>query len=185
MRQKLLIVALVFPILGLGLITGFRAYKASSGHEMKFDVKGYDPRDLLSGHYVQYRVDYGPIAECDELEDTIPLKENEEPLKAKENNLETCVCYSDPSEPTSGYWKSCDSVESCPVFIRGNCKYGRFEAGIEKFFIPENKSRYYDSVLRTQGGELTVKIDSGGQASIVDLILPISFEQWQSSKTGQ
>ncbi len=182
MKAKILIAALAFPVLGLMMLTGFKAYKVSSGYEMTFDVRGYDPRDLLSGHYVQYRVDYGPALDCNDLENPPELETT--PAKKTQTEFDQCVCYSDPPDPDSGYWQDCASIEktSCPVFIKGACSYGRFTAGIEKFFVPEEKAAYYDSVLRSEGARLTVKIDASGSAAIVDLDLPVSFEEWMEKQ---
>ncbi len=150
MKKILLFAALAFPILGLLILTGIRAYRASTGYEMTFHVDGYDPRDLLSGRYVLYRVNYGPTDRCDEdRQQSLDYSRNDK----NNREFEHCVCYSDPPDPDTGYWQSCESIEeaSCPVFIRGTCNYGRFSAGIEKFFVPEEKADYYDQVLRKYG----------------------------------
>lgn len=43
------------PLIGLGAIWRMTAYRAAQGEEWLVPVTGYDPRDLLKGHYVQFQ----------------------------------------------------------------------------------------------------------------------------------
>ena len=185
MKNKILIAALLFPILGLTVLASFRAYKLHTGYEMTLDVQGYEPRDILSGHYVVYTVDYGPFEDCYEYlkKDTGSESAGETRIKISDDE-ELCVCYSNPPDATSGYWTRCNDVNeaNCPVYIRGKCNYRRFEAGIEKFFVPETQAGAYDAILREEGAELVIKIDSNGKASVADLKLPVSIEDWQKKQ---
>lgn len=192
MRQWLLLGALVLPILGLSALMGFKAYKLHSGYEMTLPVEGYDPRDLLSGRYVTYRVDYGPAESCTEH----LLSLNEETgadhaarWKTTSRRHDLCICYPEPSSPTSGYWMDCASVtaQECPVYIKGECYWDRFETGVEKYFVPETQADAYDAILREHGADLTIKVDRQGRASLVELTLPMSIEEWRRSqkKEGQ
>ena len=57
-RALLHAAALVLPLLGLGglWLTSDRASR--EGTEWDVPIQGYDPRDLLQGHYVQFRYDW-------------------------------------------------------------------------------------------------------------------------------
>lgn len=45
---------LVLPIIGLGGLWGWSDFKAEEGTDWLVPIEGYDPRDLLRGHYIQY-----------------------------------------------------------------------------------------------------------------------------------
>ena len=54
---------LVLPILGLGGLWGWSDFKAEQGTDWLVPIAGYDPRDLLRGHYIQYSYDWPGIDE--------------------------------------------------------------------------------------------------------------------------
>ena len=50
--------ALALPLIGFGA-SWFSTHRAAQqGEEWLIPVRGYDPRDLLRGHYIQYRYDW-------------------------------------------------------------------------------------------------------------------------------
>lgn len=58
MRKKLLLLILLVPVICLFLWGCFLEYDKNSGRKILVSVKGYDPRDLLAGHYIQYVIDW-------------------------------------------------------------------------------------------------------------------------------
>ena len=50
--------ALVLPVIGLGASWFATHRMAQQGEEWLIPVQGYDPRDLLRGHFIQYRYDW-------------------------------------------------------------------------------------------------------------------------------
>ena len=50
--------ALVLPMIGLGASWFSTHRTAQLGQEWLIPVRGYDPRDLLRGHFIQYRYDW-------------------------------------------------------------------------------------------------------------------------------
>ncbi|WP_176598591.1 MULTISPECIES: GDYXXLXY domain-containing protein [Sphingobium] len=53
-----LAVALVLPLVVLGISWAATYRLAQQGQEWLIPIRGYDPRDLLRGHYVQYQYDW-------------------------------------------------------------------------------------------------------------------------------
>ena len=193
MKQWLLIAALAFPVLGLVGLMALKAYNQRSGVEMTLPVQGYDPRDILSGRYVTYRVNYGPEDRCSEYIFARNFSPKSQETEAEKNELryqalgekhELCVCYRDPAQPENAYWTDCADLDRsrCTVHIRGECQWNRFQAGIERFYVPETQANAYDQIVREKGADLVIKVNSEGKASIVDLKLPISIEDWESRK---
>jgi len=54
-RRALALAAIAFPLAGLALLWGWSDWRSRQGTEWEVPVEGYDPRDLLRGHYVVYR----------------------------------------------------------------------------------------------------------------------------------
>src|SRR5690349_20108829 len=95
-----IIPALLLPILALAVWVGLLQFRIISGQEVRLKITGYDPRDLLSGHYMQFRLDFGSVNPCPEVK----------------NGL-SCVCLASPAdgfhhEPL--YQRECYGVESGP-----------------------------------------------------------------------
>ena len=64
-RRLFLPLALLFPLFGLGLIWLLTERQSDQGTEWDVPIAGYDPRDLLRGHYVQFRYDWPMVREND------------------------------------------------------------------------------------------------------------------------
>lgn len=58
MKNKLLLFILLIPVICLFVWNCFLWYDKDSGTEITVRISGYDPRDLLSGHYIRYRIDW-------------------------------------------------------------------------------------------------------------------------------
>ena len=58
MKKYLFLGMLVLPLLILASWAGWLAIQRESGREVKVVISGYDPRDLLSGHYLAYTIDW-------------------------------------------------------------------------------------------------------------------------------
>jgi uncharacterized membrane-anchored protein len=64
-RRLFLPLALLLPLVGLGLIWLLAERESDQGTEWDVPIAGYDPRDLLRGHYVQFRYDWPAVQEDD------------------------------------------------------------------------------------------------------------------------
>jgi uncharacterized membrane-anchored protein len=121
--NRRLLVALVLPVIALGAWTAKHAFIKVTGTRVELPIVGFDPRDLLSGHYMLFRIDYGVTG------------------KFCEWDGEACMCLT-PSD--GGLWKGSSSTSSCSIaakdcqaFIRGTCTGDRFETGIERYYFSE------------------------------------------------
>lgn len=55
MKRHWIIAALLLPLLGLSASALWHGWWLAGASEWRIPVTGYDPRDLLAGHYAQYR----------------------------------------------------------------------------------------------------------------------------------
>lgn len=165
-KPWLVILAVAIPILGLAAFTIQKANVVATGVPVKFPISGYDPRDLLAGHYVTYQVDYEIFSLCENESET-----NTESAPRK-SNYESCLCFTDLNTvPPMGYQVDCSEVQSCGLYLRGKCNYNRFEAGIERYYINENAASDIDRIVRQGKSQITVKIDRLGNAVVESLEL--------------
>lgn len=150
-------VALMIPIIALSVMAGLRHYRQSSGQEVILPIQGYDPRDLLSGHYLRYSVDYGVVESC-----------------TYSHTGPAVICL----RPDSAFRMGTEAPYNCEVFIRGRCKTGRFVAGIERFYIPEEGSMELDRRVRGKEAALLLSVNQNGKAVIKDLLF--NGRSWRS-----
>jgi GDYXXLXY protein len=66
MKIWLRIAALSFPVVALAASWAFTHNKAQQGTIWAVPIRGYDPRDLLRGHYITYRYEWPGLAIPDE-----------------------------------------------------------------------------------------------------------------------
>jgi uncharacterized membrane-anchored protein len=147
-NKKALIIALLFPIIVLGTLTAYRQYVFSHGDEVVLPISGYDPRDLLAGHYLTYRIDYGVDGICAAYS---PQQTGFVCLAPK------MFSYTEP--------------ENCSKLIRGVCNYGRFEAGIERYYVSDDKAKYLEEQVRAKAASIVLSVTPGGQAQVKDVLV--------------
>lgn len=125
--NKLTIFSVVLPIAVLGGWLARLDWLESSGTKVRLAVSGFDPRDLLAGHYLTYTVNYGPAGDC--------------PQEGAAATATTCVCLAEnaASRVHEATWAGpCDVRPlECPLYLEGECHYGRFTANIERFYFPD------------------------------------------------
>ena len=66
---KYIVLALVFPIVVLIGLSIRKKLLVDSGNETTLPIAGYDPRDIFSGHYLRFTVDYGMPLQCKSSDD--------------------------------------------------------------------------------------------------------------------
>ncbi len=162
-KTMLLLIALTFPILSLMGLAAYKQSKVSFGTEVTIPIIGYDPRDLLSGHYLIYRLAFDQCRGD-------AYDKNPEFICVRESAEGDFFSQSVPSLQPDGSLQ-CDAV------IRGECVQGRFKAGIERFYVPEEHSQALDQIIRQGKGKLVVSVDRNGKAAIKDLL--INDRSWQ------
>ena len=138
----------MFPIVVLAGLTGYRKFHQSSGVEVILPISGYDPRDLLSGHYLIYQVNYGVPALC---------------LNTPHAS-EAFVCLDDKSFHTA-------RPMACQQLIKGKCHDSRFVAGIEKFYVPEQQAKVLEAKVMGNSASIKLSLLPNGSAQVKDLLI--------------
>ena len=152
-KSKQVLFILLIPLVVMLSITVWRAFNFNIGKRVVLKVVGHDPRDLLSGHYVIYQVDYGTAKMCFGTKSTFPRA--------------GYVCLDDLNKINFSYSR----IRSCEKLLKGRCQRGRFKAGIEKFFIPETYAKQLDKFLRENRGSIELSVTADGKAQVSDLYI--------------
>ena len=69
-KKYLWLIAFALPLIILIGWTITLYAQRQSGQDVRVQITGYDPRDLLSGHYIQYRIDW-KATDCTQFENHI------------------------------------------------------------------------------------------------------------------
>ena len=148
--------ALVLPllVLGVGIVRGEHAIR--TGEPWRFDIGGYDPRDLLRGHYLLFRV---------ELQLGEPHDEVAEGAE--------CACLERTPDDAAPILRpaSCSFARaSCDSFVvRGELEK------LDRFYIPEARAREFEKILQDaaarDAAQILVRINRNGTPTLVDLLV--------------
>lgn len=149
------ILVLVFPILVLAGMAGKAAIHQGIGEQTwKIQIKGYDPRDLIYGHFLRFRYDWNIIP-------------NPYTSSDHHNNDQTCLCvnradnsYDNPTvyrtDCKTPKNRHCTSVMK--VYPHGNNYSLNRDEASEKYFIPEENSAAIDRLLRRDEDTFSIEL---------------------------
>lgn len=147
-----LALALLLPIVVLAGNAWMHYHQRISGETVTLPIEGFDPRDLLSGHYLVYRIDYG-------IEDD---------TNCPTSDIAASICLA----PERRVYPADELPENCTQFIRGNCdSNAQFISGLERFYIPEEYAGVLDEKVRNQQGKLVISVGESGNAGVLDLLI--------------
>jgi len=148
------LLALLLPIVVLGLWTLKLRYQGTSGVDVELPVEGFDPLDPISGHYVSYRLAMGRHDPCRPT--TGPLIDRKE---------ERCLCFNGESRPQPNWGGACAArPDDCHLYLKGSCPWSGFTAGVERFYIPESDSAWLQVV--PPKSTVIITLNGSGQALV-------------------
>lgn len=154
-RDLLTLGAVLLPLLAIALLIARAELVMQSGVEWAVRIEGYDPRDLLAGNYLRYRIDWG-------------LQES------RCSGAGCCYCLwgegrrdaaAPPPVPAASLLR-CEDRAPCESWFPVEAS-----AGLEKFFIPEDKGPALEQAIRAHKATLLLRVTSRGRVGIADLLL--------------
>ena len=134
--------ALLLPLAGLGGIWANAHIRAQQGVEWDVPIQGYDPRDLLRGHYVIYSYDW---PRSDVVEGELPYVG------------ELCLIG---TAPTITRVTLIQQGQSCENKVRGSYDFGAAEGGLVsgRLFVDQQEAQRLEAKLRDTNLLATVRI---------------------------
>lgn len=165
MRTKWLIhlAVVAVPVLVIAGWIGSYVIHVENSATYELPVRGFDPRDLLSGHYLRYQVDYG------------------QPVACPERTPEWCLCLR-PSQPFARVnWQGQCSDAACNTPLKGSCTTGSFVAGIERYYFPERYTR--ELAIVPPASSIIVSVSGSGKGVVKSFIVDGEpLQDWLQSK---
>jgi hypothetical protein len=151
-------IALIIPFAAMLFMIGTNINKLSTP-EYRFAIEGYDPRDILRGHFLIFQYKW-PLSNA--------------PNTCKAGTLDCCACISGtPAYPTVSFTqcqpaqmnKTCGGT--LPVTEMWDGRYQPSE-NHRQYYIPEEYARELESLLINQPERFTVglTLQSGGGAQL-------------------
>lgn len=158
MSRNAVIVALVLPLLAVCLGIVRAELFLSRSQDFVFEIEGFDPRDLLRGHYLQFRLRLPNVPERERCVD--------------DGSDNCCLCLTrrgGPDAPVSAERSTCATAHaSCDGALRTY-----YATTPQRFYVPEERARELEA--RLQAGmaagkaHAVVAIDPHGNAVVREL----------------
>jgi len=148
--SRSLLLALALPIVAVGLMIGRGELTTRTGRPYLLSIHGYDPRDLVRGHYLTYRIDFRwdePGERC--------------------TSAACCYCLNGPAGAEPQVVKL-----SCGAAMRCDASFPEAELDhLQQFFVPEDMGYPLERAIRSRKAQLLVRVSPGGSVVIQDLLL--------------
>jgi hypothetical protein len=160
-ESRWLQLAVILPLLGLLVLVARAEVLLRSGESFRIAIEGYDPRDLLRGHYLQYAFDFD--------------WQGESPCGASAGGVPTaldascCVCLTsdvDSNTLAEARQVACDQVSGCDGWLQAASL-----APPLRYFVPERHAPQLEEALRGRSPSLSVTCGPGGAPAIGELYL--------------
>ena len=154
--KKYILISLIIPIIALLTLAIYKKYNFLTGYQIILPITGYDPRDLLSGYYLNYNIEYDVTDIC--------LN------SAYGENKHAYICL-DPKifSYTRPY--------NCNLLIKGACIDRRFRAGIERYYVPKEDAKRLEKLIRSNKASIVLSVPKNGDAQVKDLL--INGKSWK------
>lgn len=153
-RRKVIAAAIVADVLIFG--GWIASLQAGLAHDaVKLPVEGYDPRDLLSGHYVRFR---------------LTAEREAAPLVPREQAGRVSFC----AEESGGFVHPTHvraPGEPCRLVMTGDVEGERVRFGAERFYVDERRANEVGFVRAGPQTYLVATLDGSGAVHPVDLVV--------------
>jgi hypothetical protein len=143
---RFVIVAVVLPVAGVFALIGRAQIKQRSGQEFRLPISGYDPRDLLRGHYLTYRIDWNPSGDGCAVGDAC------------------CYCLTRDAGRTPVSRVACEHRDACAATISDAAA-----EELRRYYVPEAEAEALQAAVRGRRGELVIGVDARGRVAVRDL----------------
>lgn len=166
MIDRKLIAAALIPIAGICALIARAELRRTAGDQYLIPIAGYDPRDLLSGHYLRFRYDWEKLG-VDKDDD------------CRWNHGDTCcICLrpgpgGDLMHPQAES-TSCASARDCAAFVEGNAAW---EPG--RVYIPETQGDRLQNIVRDRRAAVMITPQRSGVPTVNALY--IDDRPWQEA----
>lgn len=189
MNRKALWAAAAVPVLGVAALIARGEVRQRLGVEWLIGIQGYDPRDLLSGHFLryQYRFDWTGADSCGEAFDQLdgespPWERTPGPVPQRGVEAGCCVCLTRRGQ---GLVEPYARLVRCADVEREGCDGSLAVAhvsGPQKYFVPEDWAQALEKAMRDRKPALLVSVRPGEPPAVKELYL--DGRPWREAMGG-
>jgi uncharacterized membrane-anchored protein len=157
MRPSVLALVLALPLASIVMAIVRAEARRAQAEEWTFVATGYDPRDLLHGRYVRFRMD-------------VQEDRTQADLACSNGDPNCCLCLTKVtgSEVPRTRRTRCEDAARCD---------GRLQARsldrIDRYYVPEERANELDARVRDAANEgrlrVVLSIDPTGRAEVIEL----------------
>ena len=150
-------ILLAMVIADVVIFGGWVSYEELSrnGDRINLPVEGYDPRDLLSGHYIQFELTAAREAQA----------------LAPPHTTEIAVCLERSGDGLYHVSRVRLMGDACKPFLIGSRGSTGVDFGIHRFYVDERIANEVGSVQAGSNTYLIATTDSRGTAHAVDFVM--------------
>lgn len=164
MKRHWIIAALLLPLLGLSTSALWQGWQVMGASEWRIPVTGYDPRDLLAGHYAQYRFAW-------QVEGRPQLCRNDGCVLCLEMRQDTVVASAVPRGAHCPSRVDPASSRISLIWQGGLSENGLVATG--RIYIPEHDAAHITEVLASGRAVLVARLSRNGRL-VAERIEPAS-----------
>lgn len=146
-------IALAIPFLAMIFMIATNMHKRAD-NEYRFAIEGYDPRDLLRGHYLTFRYTW--------------------PEDTQETDAD-CACIQGQPDDFTVSFQNCDtkdSIKECSahLLLESNLQLPEH---LRRFYIPEDRAKFIEDMFRAHPDDFQIGIvpQRNGSASLKELYI--------------
>ena len=156
MSRRYLLVAVTLPLLAVAFGIVRAELFLRGAHDFVFEIAGYDPRDLLRGHYLQFRLQVDPLPDREACDDAT-------------GDCCLCLTRTGPDAVPHAERASCATARtSCDAAL-----HTRYLNEPQRFYVPEAAAAELEQRLRDamqrRGAQVVLATDREGEAQIREL----------------
>jgi hypothetical protein len=149
------LVAAILPLVGLSALWGWSDHASRQGTDWDVPVMGYDPRDFLRGHYVEFRYDWPGV---DEGDWRVPLER-------------LCLIGETPVIDRADTLEDDAALKACPHPVRANPGgvYGLESLRQGRLYLGQERARQVDEQLRKGDQRAIIRIRQRADGTITPI----------------
>lgn len=164
---RVLVIGLV-PLAGLAGLWATSESLSRQGTDWEVDIQGYDPRDLLRGHYVEFTYDWPMVAAETEDDGVQPAFWRSDPahlcLIGEAPFIAEAIPFEDPADPGFAQCEHKLSAQIDSVYGARSLARGRLYVGQDRALVIEEELRN-----REQRGVVTFRQREDGVLTPLDI----------------
>jgi uncharacterized membrane-anchored protein len=156
MSRKFTLIAVLLPLLAIGLGIARAELFLGSARDFVFEIQGFDPRDLLRGRYLQFRLRVEPL----------PVRE-----PCADSSGECCLCLTRSAPEAVPYAEraSCTTARaSCDGVLQM-----RYLTQPQRYYVPEARAAEFErrllDAMQQRRAQAVLAVDRRGRASVREL----------------